>query len=188
MGFVKIFWKNNVQDAYSPKISNSGQIVSEILAQLCCDDSIQILLNLAWFIRLGTRYDLEGFVWSSRGQHLFDPCPSCALQWGLKSSCMLLISFLMFSNFSCRDIVLIFHEPIRIIVSGGFHLLTTWDAYLPLLPDPALCLAEVPLTSLHSVSFKGSITIILKDSNYNNNNNTTTTTNNNDNTSQGKRQ
>ena len=55
MGFVKIFWKDNVQDAYSPKISNSGQIVSEILAQLCCDDSIQILLNLAWFIRLGTR-------------------------------------------------------------------------------------------------------------------------------------
>ena len=30
MGFVKIFWKNNVQDAYSPKIGNSGQIVSEI--------------------------------------------------------------------------------------------------------------------------------------------------------------
>ena len=43
MGFVKIFWKNNVQDAYSPKISNLGQIVSEILAQLCSDDSIQIL-------------------------------------------------------------------------------------------------------------------------------------------------
>ena len=55
IGFVEIFWKNNVQDVYSPKISNSGQIVSEILAQLCCDDSIQILLNLAWFIRLGTR-------------------------------------------------------------------------------------------------------------------------------------
>ena len=55
IGFVKLFWKNNVQDTYSPKISNSGQIVSEILAQLCCDDSIQILLNLAWFIRLGTR-------------------------------------------------------------------------------------------------------------------------------------
>ena len=28
MGFVKIFWKNNVQDAYSPKIRNSGQIFS----------------------------------------------------------------------------------------------------------------------------------------------------------------
>ena len=30
-------------------------ILSEILAKLCCDDSKQILLNLAWFIRLGTR-------------------------------------------------------------------------------------------------------------------------------------
>ena len=66
MGFVKIFWKNNVRDAYSPKISNSGQIVSELLAQLCCDDSIQIILNLAWFVRLRTRWDLEGFVWSHR--------------------------------------------------------------------------------------------------------------------------
>ena len=61
MGFVKLFWKKNVQDAYSPKISNLGQIVSEILAQLCSDDSIQILLNLAWFIRLGTRR-YENFV------------------------------------------------------------------------------------------------------------------------------
>ena len=42
MGFVKIFWKNNVQDTYLSKISISGQIVSEILAQLCSDDSIQI--------------------------------------------------------------------------------------------------------------------------------------------------
>ena len=48
MGVVKIFWKNNVQDAYLPKISILGQIVSEILAQLCSDDSIQILLNLTW--------------------------------------------------------------------------------------------------------------------------------------------
>ena len=40
MGFVKIFWKKNVQDAYLPKISILGQIVSEILAQLCSDDSI----------------------------------------------------------------------------------------------------------------------------------------------------
>ena len=31
MGFVKIFWKNNVQDAYLPKISISEQIASEIL-------------------------------------------------------------------------------------------------------------------------------------------------------------
>ena len=30
MGFVKIFWKNNMQDAYLPKISILGQNVSEI--------------------------------------------------------------------------------------------------------------------------------------------------------------
>ena len=45
--FVK-FWdlsgyseKSNIQKAYLPKTSISGQIVSEILAQLCSDDSIQ---------------------------------------------------------------------------------------------------------------------------------------------------
>ena len=64
MGFVKLFWKNNVQDAYSPKISNLGQIVSEILAQLCSDDSIQIHLNLTWFLILWTKPNLEGFVWN----------------------------------------------------------------------------------------------------------------------------
>ena len=48
MVFVKTFWKNNTQDAYLPKISIVGQIVSEILAQLCFENLIQILLNLAW--------------------------------------------------------------------------------------------------------------------------------------------
>ena len=48
MVFVNTFWKNNIQDAYLPKISIVGQIVSEILAQLCFDNLIQILLNLAW--------------------------------------------------------------------------------------------------------------------------------------------
>ena len=38
--------KSNIQEAYLPKTSISGQIFSEILAQLCSDDSIQILLNL----------------------------------------------------------------------------------------------------------------------------------------------
>ena len=43
MGFVKIFWKNNVQDAYLPDNSIFvGQIVSEILPQLCFDDSIKV--------------------------------------------------------------------------------------------------------------------------------------------------
>ena len=32
MGFVRIFWKNNVQEAYLPKMSISEQIVSEMLA------------------------------------------------------------------------------------------------------------------------------------------------------------
>ena len=31
MGFVRIFWKNNVQEASLPKMSISGQIVSEML-------------------------------------------------------------------------------------------------------------------------------------------------------------
>ena len=32
MGFVRIFWKNKVQEAYLPKLSISGQTVSEMLA------------------------------------------------------------------------------------------------------------------------------------------------------------
>ena len=31
MGFVRIFWKNNVQEAYLPKMSILRQIVSEML-------------------------------------------------------------------------------------------------------------------------------------------------------------
>ena len=45
MGFVRIFWKNNVQETYLPKMSIWGQIVSEIVAQLCLQNSIQTLLN-----------------------------------------------------------------------------------------------------------------------------------------------
>ena len=45
-----------------PKTSISGQIVSEILAQLCSNDSIQIRLNLTQFITLGIESNLEGFV------------------------------------------------------------------------------------------------------------------------------
>ena len=43
------FEKSTIQEAYLPKTSISGQTVSEILAQLHSDDSIQILLNLTWF-------------------------------------------------------------------------------------------------------------------------------------------
>ena len=48
MGFVRIFWKNNVQEAYLPKLSISGQIVSEIVAQLSLENSIQTLVNFFW--------------------------------------------------------------------------------------------------------------------------------------------
>ena len=48
MGLVRIFWKNNVQEAYLPKMSISGQIVSEIVAQLSLENSIQTLLNFFW--------------------------------------------------------------------------------------------------------------------------------------------
>ena len=48
MGFVKIFWKNNAQEAYLPKMSISGQIVPEIVAQLRLENSIQTLLNIFW--------------------------------------------------------------------------------------------------------------------------------------------
>ena len=45
MGFVRIFWKNNVQEAYLPKMIISGQIVGEMLAGYTQKlDSIQTLL------------------------------------------------------------------------------------------------------------------------------------------------
>ena len=59
MGFVRIFWKNNIQEVYLPKTSISGQIVSEILAQLCSNDSIQILLNLTQFIALESESNID---------------------------------------------------------------------------------------------------------------------------------
>ena len=46
MEFVRTFWKNNVQEAYLPKMSISGQIVSEIVAQLCLENFVQTLLIL----------------------------------------------------------------------------------------------------------------------------------------------
>ena len=64
MGLFGVLWKNNIQKAHLLKISIPGQVVFEILAQLCSDDSIQILLNLTQFIALGTESNLGGFVLS----------------------------------------------------------------------------------------------------------------------------
>ena len=67
MGFVRTFWKNNIQEAYLPINSISGQIFPEILAQLCSNDSIiTILLNLTQFI---TEWNLEGFVLMASLEH-----------------------------------------------------------------------------------------------------------------------
>ena len=38
MLFFGVLWNINIQKAYLPKISIPGQIVFEILAQLCSDD------------------------------------------------------------------------------------------------------------------------------------------------------
>ena len=55
---------NNIQKAYLPKTSITGQIVSEISAKLCSNDSKQIPLNLTKFSTLWIKASLEGFVWS----------------------------------------------------------------------------------------------------------------------------
>ena len=62
MGFVRIFWKNNVQEAYLPKISISGQIVSEIVAQSCLENSIQTLLNFFGSTQKKLEEGLNGVV------------------------------------------------------------------------------------------------------------------------------
>ena len=54
MGFVRIFWKNNVEEAYLPKFW-LGPVFSEIFKYnpvVHCDDSIQVLLNLTWIMQL----------------------------------------------------------------------------------------------------------------------------------------
>ena len=54
--------KEQLQKACLPKISIPGQIVLEILLQLCPDYCTQILVNLTPFITVRTESNLEGFV------------------------------------------------------------------------------------------------------------------------------
>ena len=67
MGFVSIFGKSMMINAYLSKISILLQFRGKILALLCPDDSIQILLIFSPFLTFGTEAKLEGFVWSRRG-------------------------------------------------------------------------------------------------------------------------
>ena len=69
------------EQAYLPKISIWGQIVFEILAQLCPDDSIQILLNLTQFTVCGAESNLERFVWSQQSKTRSVSLRQFAPQW-----------------------------------------------------------------------------------------------------------
>ena len=62
MRFVSIFKKSRMKNDYLPKISLLLQFGGEMLALLCPDDSIQILLILSQFFTFGTETKLEGFV------------------------------------------------------------------------------------------------------------------------------
>ena len=65
-----------MKNAYLPKISTLLQFGGEILALLCSDDSIQIVLILSQFLTLGTETRLEGSVWSHGGiTELISPPP-----------------------------------------------------------------------------------------------------------------
>ena len=55
MGFVLIIRAIKIKHVSLLKISMLVQIVGEILSQLCSNDSIQIHLKMAWFLKLGTK-------------------------------------------------------------------------------------------------------------------------------------
>ena len=59
-----IFGKSMMKNTYLQKIRISSQFGNQILALLCLDNSIQILLILSQF---QTETKLEGFVWSHEG-------------------------------------------------------------------------------------------------------------------------
>ena len=64
-----------MKNVYLPKISILLQFGREILALLCRDDSIPILLILSQFQTLRTETKLEGFLWSRQGITELISCP-----------------------------------------------------------------------------------------------------------------
>ena len=80
MGFVRIFWKNNVQEAYLPKMSIWGQIVSEIVAQLCLQNSIQTLLKFFWVDPNNIFYKRFSYVLQACTVFLVQVFSSCGCQ------------------------------------------------------------------------------------------------------------
>ena len=66
VGFVEISREIKTKNVSLPKISMLVQIVGEIFPRLCSNDSIQILLKMAWYLTLGTKPILKGFVWGNQ--------------------------------------------------------------------------------------------------------------------------
>ena len=62
MGFIEIIREIKTKNVSFLKISMLVQIVGVILPQFCFNDSIQILLKMAWFLTLGTKPISKGFV------------------------------------------------------------------------------------------------------------------------------
>ena len=61
MKFLKLWDLSGYSERKCPKMSISGQTVSEIVAQLCSENPIQTLLIFFWG---RSKKNLEGFVWS----------------------------------------------------------------------------------------------------------------------------
>ena len=69
MEFFGVLWKNKTQKAYLLNISIPGQIVFEVLAQLCSDDFIQIFLNLTQFHNFRNRVKFKRICMASSEQN-----------------------------------------------------------------------------------------------------------------------
>ena len=69
MGFVEIIREIKTRYVSLLKFRMMVQIVSELLPQLCSNDSIQILLKMAWFLTLGTKLTFIGICMGSSEQN-----------------------------------------------------------------------------------------------------------------------
>ena len=63
MGFVEIIQAIKTRHVSLLKISMLVQNIGEILPQLCCNDSIQILLKIAWLLALGFVWVIRAYPW-----------------------------------------------------------------------------------------------------------------------------
>ena len=69
IGFVEIIQDIKTKQVSLLKIRMFVQIVSELLQQLCSNDSIQFLVKIAWFLTLGTKPFFIRICMRSSGQN-----------------------------------------------------------------------------------------------------------------------